>query len=104
MDGLSRFTLTIMQLSTSDPKPATRTVVRRYDADDKLESTDITEIEPVPNTVSWAADADEEDPAGMSSDDSAQRQPTISPRRTALSPKQARKRKGTSGLMLPNAE
>ncbi|MFN7805893.1 MAG: hypothetical protein ACK5TO_17885 [Planctomycetaceae bacterium] len=103
LDGLSRFTLTIMQLSTSDPKSATRTVVRRYDGEDKLESTEITETEPAADGVSWEADTEEEDAAAMR-DDAAQRQPTITPRRTALTPKQARKRKGTSGLMLPHAE
>ncbi|MFN9373571.1 MAG: hypothetical protein ACK6D3_16950 [Planctomycetaceae bacterium] len=103
MDGLSRFTLTIMQLSTSDPKPETRTVVRRYDADDKLESTEITETEPVLEGTSWEADADEAE-TSEPRDDAARQQPTINPRRTALTPKQARKRKGTSGLMLPHAE
>jgi hypothetical protein len=104
MDGLSRFTLTIMQLSTSDPKPATRTVVRRYNADEELESTEITESEDLPGTTSWQADTDDQGDDGGSTGETVQRQPTITPRRTAQSPKQARKRKGTSGLMLPNAE
>jgi len=104
IDGLSRFTLTIMQLSTADPKPETRTVVRRYDADDTLESTEITEREAVPGTTTWQTGTDESSAEGDSDEEQAQRQPTITPRRTALSPKQARKRKGTSGLMLPHAE
>jgi hypothetical protein len=104
IEGLSRFTLTIMQLSTADPKPETRTVVRHYDPDEKLESTEITETEAIPGSITWQADADEESGGTDSQEELAQRQPTITPRRTALTPKQARKRKGTSGLMRPNAE
>lgn len=104
MDGLSRFTLTIMQLSTSDPKPASRTVVRHYNADDELQSTDITETEAVPDSTTWQADVDDSSAEGDAAEEQTQRQPTFNPRRTALTPKQARKRKGTSGLMLPHAE
>ena len=104
IDGLSRFTLTIMQLSTADPKPATRTIVRHYNAEDELESTEITEIEAVPGTTNWQVDT-EESGAEEGASEEVTRQPTsITPRRTALTPKQARKRKGSSGLMLPNAE
>ena len=104
MDGLSRFTLTIMQLSTTDPKAATRTVVRRYNAEDELETTEVTETEELPERTTWQADAEDASDDTGKSDDTVQRQPTITPRRTAQSPKQARKRKGTSGLMLPHAE
>lgn len=104
MDGLARFTLTIMQLSTSEPRPQTRTVVRRYNAEDQLEATEITEIEEVAGENGWQVDAGEEETGGVGSPESAPPAAMLTPRGTAQSPKQARKRKGTSGLMLPNVE
>ena len=63
-----------------------------------------TEIEAVPGTTNWQVDT-EESGAEEGASEEVTRQPTsITPRRTALTPKQARKRKGSSGLMLPHAE
>ncbi|MEI8017215.1 MAG: hypothetical protein WCH39_03395 [Schlesneria sp.] len=98
VDGLSRFTMTVLQLSTSelDPVP-TKTVVTKYDAKGEIEGTEITTEEP---------DEDSSDPVGISEsgshlDTAHQKRKRkvlksggITPKQTAATPKQARKRPG----------
>jgi hypothetical protein len=45
VDGLTRFTMTVIDLATGKPHAPTKTVVRTYGADGKLENTQITTTE-----------------------------------------------------------
>ena len=98
VDGLSRFTMTIMQLSTSelDDSP-TKTIVKKYNAEGKLEGTEVTTEEPDED----AADRGSFKETGLHLREvnPAVRQkhhgPTgLTPKQTAITPKQARKRPG----------
>jgi len=42
IDGLARFTLAIIDLATTDPVPPTKSIVRNYDAEGNLQSTEVT--------------------------------------------------------------
>jgi hypothetical protein len=45
LDGLTRFTMTVVDLATGKPHAPTKTVVRTYGADGKIENTQITTTE-----------------------------------------------------------
>ena len=45
LDGLTRFTMTVIDLATGKPHAPTKTVVRTYGADGKLENTQVTTTE-----------------------------------------------------------
>ena len=99
MDGMARFTLTVMQLATSEvDQPPTMTVVRKYNAADELESTEITTEEPdedssLPTTFSESGL--HLTPPNTSTQKRKRHRPIgITPKQTAVTPKQARKRPG----------
>lgn len=103
MDGLSRFTLTVLELATTVVTHPNRTVVRRYDAEDNLDGTEITTIEPDTEQMhrsSSDTNSDiESDPKSNPSTGSS-RLPKVH-RNSPLSPKQQRKRPGIGSVLTP---
>ena len=99
VEAMSRFTMTIMQLSTSERNTTpTKTVVQKFNAADELEWTEIYSEEP---------DDESTDGEGLSESGGhlwINQQPTksrklrgfsgMTPKQTAVTPKQARKRPG----------
>lgn len=99
MDGLSRFTLTVLELATTDVTPNNRTVVRHYDAEDNLEGTEITTIEADTDNMGRSSSETASDPiSGPSA--ALPRSPKLN-RNAPLSPKQQRRRPGAGSLMAP---
>ncbi len=99
MEGLSRFTLTVMQLATTEVTTETKTIVKKYDADDKLQSTEITTTESDEQTIRTVHS---EIPTDDTRDLTMPR--SVFPRShrsSPLSPKQIRKRPGVSNLLSP---
>ena len=100
MEGLSLFTLTILQLATTEPAEHTKTVLRKYDAKNELEGTEITTIEPddesdLPKTID-SPDVD------LSSSAPERLLPQKSKGNMSLTPKQLRKRPGFNSLITPH--
>ena len=98
VEGLSRFTMTIMQLASSelDP-PGKKTILKKYNAENELEGTEVT-------TEETDEDSKKERKVKQSGNQTNVTIPnrrlvkshTLSPKNTALTPKQARKRIGIS--------
>jgi hypothetical protein len=104
VEGLSQFTMTVMELASTEPDAPTKTVVRSYDSDGKLQATEVTTKEPDPESRVKATKVTESEP---SSESGEPKRPALlsqprSPKQTALSPKQARKRVGTSVGVVPH--
>jgi hypothetical protein len=97
MEGLSRFTMTTMQLATMDVRPMNRTVVEHYNSDDELIETVITISEP-----QEAAGEDDSVPSESKPKPRASlsKLPRIN-KNAPLSPRLQRKRPGSSSLSLP---
>ncbi len=97
MEGLSRFTMTTMQLATMDVRPMNRTVVQHFNSDDELTETVITISEP-----QEAAGDDDSVPSDSKPKPQAslKKLPRIN-KNAPLSPRLQRKRPGSSSLSLP---
>ena len=97
IEGLTRFTMTVMQLSTSDRDDPKKVVVKKYNAEGELESTEVT-TEEVDEDAAKSDDVKESGTHMRSAANSIKRKMPrvagLSPKQTALSPKQARKRAG----------
>jgi hypothetical protein len=99
MEGLSRFTLTVMQLATTEVTTETKTVLKKYDADDKLQGTEITTTESDDETKRTVlSEIQTDDTSKVTLPRSAFPR---SHRSSPLSPKQIRKRPGLSNLLSP---
>ncbi|MEI8214181.1 MAG: hypothetical protein WCI02_18690 [Planctomycetota bacterium] len=97
MEGLSRFTMTTMQLTTMDMRPMNRTVVRRYNSDDELTETEIT----LSDSEGPGGDDDSATPGNAPKPHaSLKKLPRIN-KNAPLSPRLQRKRPGSSSLSQP---
>lgn len=109
LDGLAQFTMSIMDMAMHSLDVHTKVVVRKYNAEEVLESTEVTTQEVDQETGKKrkvrsidrlrGAVEPEESPTIT-----APQVSTLTPRGTALSPKQARKRGDLSPVMLPKFE
>jgi hypothetical protein len=101
IDGLSRFTLTVLRLAANDARPPQRTIVQRFNADDELQETEITVVEGTSSTENSVAPEDEND---RSADGPTSYRPLPKLRTqppTPLSPKQMRRKPGTAPMFSP---
>ena len=105
VDGMSRFTMTVMQLSTSvrDDYP-TKTIVKKYNAEGELEGTEITTEEPDEDAAK-SGDLKESGLHLRDANPAIKRKHLstggVTPKQTAVTPKQARKRPGIQTLPMP---
>jgi len=107
IDGLSQFTLAIIDMATTDLALPTKSIVRNYDAEGNLQSTEVTTQETDRESREGPRKVRPSDRQQASSE-SVLDQADISlgsprtPRDTAMASKRGRRRVGLSASPLPN--
>lgn len=109
IDGLSRFTMTVMDLAASAHEVPTKTVLRKYDREGVLQGTETTTKEVIIDAtgkmkkIKGSTQLQAEAPNVDLTPDIPNPSP-LTPKDTALTPKQARKRAGASVGLFPQAQ